>query len=229
MVSMFKKIYSLQQKIYEFKRKSDTGVPIFMIHHVSDDPINEEMNLSIRTTEFKVFINGLLDAGYQFIKPSQLEDSFDRKACMITFDDIFKDAMTNAITYLESINIPYMCFVSPVFIGKEGYIDERELKNLRDSSLCTIGGHGISHKLFRFLTSQEKIEELCRERHEQLLGCEIEDFAFPYGSIYACDSKSIKMAQREYKRVYSTLNCKVTSRDKIWFLPRINLNSKTVY
>ena len=36
---MFKKIYSLQQKIYELKnRKVDIGVPIFMIHHVSDVP-----------------------------------------------------------------------------------------------------------------------------------------------------------------------------------------------
>lgn len=225
---MIKKIYSLQQKIYEFKRRSvDIGVPIFMIHHVSDAPLNEEVNLSIRTTEFKTFINGLMDAGYLFIRPDQLEESFEKKACMITFDDIFKDAFENGISFLEDNHIPYVCFISPSFLGEERYINERELNDLRKSSYCSIGAHGINHRLFRKLTTNEKIEEISREKHELLLGCEIEDFAFPYGSLYACDKTSIKMTNEEYLRVYSTVNYQAT-RNSPYFIPRINLNSKYV-
>lgn len=226
---MFKKIYSLQQKIYELKnRKVDIGVPIFMIHHVSDVPKNEEINLSIRTTEFKTFINGLLDAGYQFIRPNQLEESFENKACMITFDDIFKDALENGISFLEDNHIPYVCFISPGFLGEERYINKSELNGLRKSRYCSIGAHGINHKLFRKLTGNEKLEEISKEKHELLLGCEIEDFAFPYGSLYACDKTSIKMTKEEYLRVYSTLNYQA-SRDSTYFIPRINLNSKYVW
>lgn len=226
---MFKKIYSLQQKIYEFKSRSvDTGVPIFMIHHVSDAPLYEEMNLSIRTTEFKTFIKGLVDAGYQFIRPDQLGESFEKKACMITFDDIFKDALENGISFLEDNHIPYVCFISPGFLGEERYINKSELNGLRKSRYCSIGAHGINHKLFRKLTGNEKLEEISKEKHELLLGCEIEDFAFPYGSLYACDKTSIKMTKEEYLRVYSTLNYQA-SRDSMYFIPRINLNSKYVW
>lgn len=225
---MFKKIYSLQQKIYEFKRRSvDIGVPIFMIHHVSDTSLNEEMNLSIRTAEFKTFINGLVDAGYQFIKPDQLEKSFEKKSCMITFDDIFKDALENGISYLEDNHIPYVCFISPGFLGEEGYIDEAELNELRNSRYCSIGAHGLNHKLFRKLTEDRKKEEISKEKHELLLGCEIEDFAFPFGSIYACDKTSIKIANKEYLRVYSTLNYQAI-RNSMHFIPRINLNAEYV-
>ena len=226
---MFKKIYSLQQKIYEFKSRSvDTGVPIFMIHHVSDAPLYEEMNLSIRTTEFKTFIKGLVDAGYQFIRPDQLGESFEKKACMITFDDIFKDALENGISFLEDNHIPYVCFISPGFLGEERYINKSELNGLRKSRYCSIGAHGINHKLFRKLTGNEKLEEISKEKHELLLGCEIEDFAFPYGSLYACDKTSIKMTKEEYLRVYSTLNYQA-SRDSTYFIPRINLNSKYIW
>ena len=61
----------------------------------------------------------MLDAGYQFIRPNQLEESFENKACMITFDDIFKDALENGISFLEDNHIPYVCFISPGFLGEE--------------------------------------------------------------------------------------------------------------
>lgn len=226
---MFKKIYSLQQKICEFKRRSsDTGLTVFMVHHVSKDPRNEEMNLSIHTTEFKTIINELTDAGYQFVRPSQLEKNFKNKACMITFDDIFKDALENGIPILEDNHIPYVCFISPSFLGKERYINESELNSLRKSIYCSIGAHGINHRLFRKLTTNEKLEEISKEKHEQLLGCEIEDFAFPYGSLYACDNLSIKYARKEYLRVYSSLNYQARFEDLKYFIPRINLNSSFI-
>ena len=215
---MFRKVYSLQQKIYEFKgRSSGVGLPIYMVHHVSDTPLDEEMNLSIRTNEFKAFINELTDEGYQFIRPDQLKRSFEKKSCMITFDDVFKDALENGISYLEDNYIPYVCFISPGFLGEERYIDGDELKELQNSRYCSIGAHGINHKLFRKLTEDRKAEEISKEKHELLLGCEIEDFAFPFGSLYACDKTSIKMANEEYPRVYSTLNYQAT-RNSTYFI-----------
>lgn len=225
---MFRKIYSLQQKICEFKRRNDSGLPIFMIHHVCDSPFDVEKNLSIRTSEFKFFINEMADKGYQFIRPDQIEESLDKKACMITFDDIFKDALENGISYLEDNHIPYVCFISPVFIGEEKYIDRSELIGLQHSTYCTIGAHGLNHRMFRKLAKEEKTEEISKERHELLLGCEIKDFAFPFGSVYACDKESLKIANREYDRVYSTINYRAT-KDSMVFIPRVNLNSELLF
>ena len=229
MQKMIRAFYSLKQKLCEFKRKDvKNGIPIFMVHHVNQYPRPEEANLTIRTDEFKMFIKNLIKNEYCFIKPEQLESSFGKQACMITFDDVCCDAMQNAIPYLEENHIPYVCFISPVFIGKKGYIDRIDLQFLNDSKYCTIGAHGINHKLFRNLTKQQKIEELSRERHEELLGCTIHDFAFPYGSYFACDMQSIIRACKEYRRVYTTLSYKAISDDLYFFLPRINLNSTYV-
>ena len=199
-----------------------------MIHHVNDASQNEGMNLSIRTAELKVFINELIDKGYQFIRPNQLEESFGKKSCMITFDDIFQDALENGISFLEDKHIPYVCFISPGFLGEERYIDITALNSLRNSKYCSIGAHGLNHKLFRKLTKKEKIEEISKEKHEMLLGCEIEDFAFPFGSLYACDSLSVKLARKSYFRVYSTFNYQTRVEDLKSFIPRINLNSSFI-
>ena len=132
------------------------------------------------------------------------------------------------IPILEDNHIPYVCFISPSFLGKERYINESELNSLRKSIYCSIGAHGINHRLFRKLTTNEKLEEISKEKHEQLLGCEIEDFAFPYGSLYACDNLSIKYARKEYLRVYSSLNYQTRFEDLKYFIPRINLNSSFI-
>ena len=226
---MFRKLYSLQQKIFEHSRRTvEDGVPIFMVHHVTNFSIEERSNLSIRTSEFKTFIERLAGEGYCFIRPDQLEQSFGKKTCMITFDDIFKDAFDNGISFLEDNHIPYLCFISPGYLGKEKYIDGIDLKRLQNSSCCTIGAHSINHRLFRELLENEKIKEISNKEHELLLGCEIKDFAFPYGSLYACDSFSVKVARQEYSRVYSTLNFQSIKGDIGGMLPRINLNSEYV-
>lgn len=226
---MYRKLYSLQQKIYEHsRRKTGEGLPIFMVHHVDDFPMEQRMNLSIRTAEFKTFIYCLADEGYHFIKPDQLEESFDKKSCMITFDDIFKDAFDNGISFLEDSHIPYVCFISPGFIGENKYIDETDLNCLRNSSFCTIGAHGLNHKLFRKLSESEKAKEISSKEHELLLGCKINDFAFPFGSLYACDNHSVNLARNEYSRVYSTFNFQTRKGDLRKMIPRINLNSEFV-
>ena len=226
---MIRELYSLRQKIAENRRNSHCvqGVPIFMIHHVNNNSAEGEKNLTIRTSEFETFIDVLEKRGFYFIKPIQLENYLEIKACMITFDDMYKDAMENAIPYLEKKRIPYVCFISQGFIDEVGYVDKNDLERLNTSQLCTIGAHSLHHKLFRFLTKKQKEEELSKREHEHLLGCKIKDFAFPYGSFYACDRESKLLAKKEYQRVYSTLNYCVTEKDSVEFLPRVNLNSNT--
>lgn len=227
---MVRKIYSLQQKIHEFIRNAGgkDGIPIFMVHHVNENAAENEKNLTIGTKEFRDFINVLIDNNYKFLRPEEIERSFGSKSCMVTFDDVCKDAIENGIPFLEEKKIPYVCFVSPGFVDQEGYLNSNDLIILRNSGLCTIGAHSLHHKIFRNLAEQEKQEELAKSEHEILLDCQIKDFAFPYGSVYACDRASIKLAKKEYTRVYSTLNCNMCENDLTRLFPRINLNSQCI-
>lgn len=224
---MFKIIYSIQQKCMEFigRHRNGESMPIYMFHHITDYPKDNEKRLNIKVNEFISFINSLKSDGVKFVAPFVLNQSFGQNKCILTFDDGHKDAFLNAIPVLEMKKIPYIYFVSPGFVGKEGYISKNDLLFLKASKFCTLGAHGLNHRAFRFLSRQDKAYELSRRKHEIVLGCNIEDFAFPYGSLYAVDNQSICMARKEYKRVYSTFNYRANVTDNNTLFPRISITS----
>lgn len=198
-----------------------------MVHHVSKHSVVGSENLTIDKDVFFRFIERLVSEEVRFLTPDQIDFSESGKRCLLTFDDVCNDAWENAFDFLEKKEIPYVCFVTPSFVGKQGYISKDALRSLVDSRFCTVGAHGIHHKMFRQLSDSEKKAEMSKSEHEKLLGCVINDFAFPFGSIFACDKKSIQLANQSYSRVYSTMNCRAKTCTDIRFIPRINLN--TVY
>lgn len=228
---MYKKIYSIRQKIVEYYGKRKGGnVFIYMFHCVTDTIDHKKRNISITPNQFKKFINRKIGEGMEFISISQLRElDCNQVYGILTFDDIYMSAYENAIPYLESNDIPFTCFVSPGLVGKSSYIGKGELDQLKKSVVCTIGGHGLHHKLFRTLSSADKKSELSREEHEKLLNCSVNCFAFPYGSIYACDSEAKSMASKEYSFCFSTLNFSFKSEDihkYFSFMPRINVSNR---
>jgi len=227
---MSRYIYSIEQKTVELLRQypREPSLSIYMLHHVTDAVDESKRNLSITTDEFVRFISKKLDDGFVFISSENIQNSFNTKSCLLTFDDVCKDAYENALPELEKRAIPYLCFISPSFIGLDGYLSEYDVAHLRKSNFCTVGAHSLNHGLFRYMNITQKKIELSKEAHEEQLGCSINDFAFPYGSLYACDKESRQLASNEYQRVYSTINCKAIRRYGMGFLPRINLNSENV-
>jgi peptidoglycan/xylan/chitin deacetylase (PgdA/CDA1 family) len=106
----------------------------------------------------------------------------------ITFDDGFRDNLSVALPILEQFQLPMTLFVSPGFIGQEGYLSTEELREISRHPLVTIGAHGLWHRHFTQLSNVEARHELVESRRllTNITGETIRYMAWPYGE---CDER----------------------------------------
>jgi peptidoglycan/xylan/chitin deacetylase (PgdA/CDA1 family) len=143
----------------------------------------------------------------------------------LTFDDVFSDVFSNAYPVLVKLGIPFTLFVSTGLLDSPGYITSSELKIMSKDPLCTVGSHTVNH--VRLRTSERSLEEIenSKKELEKILGKEIQLFAYPYGSIFACSRKNIREAKKAgYRAAFSTIRGFVPfiTKRKRFFLPRFN-------
>ncbi len=101
----------------------------------------------------------------------------------ITFDDGFRDNLTVALPLLEKYQLPMTLFVTPGFVGREGYLSVDELLQISKHPLVTIGAHGLWHRHFTRLTLDEARFELTESRRllGEMTGGPVDLMAWPYG------------------------------------------------
>ena len=145
----------------------------------------------------------------------------------ITFDDVHKSVITNAIPILRECSIPYVLFVAVEFIDKEGYISTTDLEQLKSDPLCTIGSHAVHHRKYRFYP-----KEFYKEIKESASKLNARMFAFPYGSLYAVSRQNIEVLRNSnlYSCSFSTISSYLTDENILerWMIPRISINDKVV-
>ena len=101
----------------------------------------------------------------------------------ITFDDGFRDNLTVALPLLEKFRLPMTLFVTPGFVGRDGYLAKEELREISSHPLVTIGAHGLEHRHFTLLSKEEAQFELLESRRqlESITGKVVDLMAWPYG------------------------------------------------
>lgn len=145
----------------------------------------------------------------------------------LTFDDVDASVYTNAWPLLRQRGVPFTLFVNTGLLDREGYITTRQLREMARSGLCTVGSHGRSHGFFRHLDTDARLADLtCSKRTlEEATGRKVTLYAFPYGSVHACGTRTPRLAATVYSYAFSTLSAPITRarcrRD--WFLPRVNI------
>jgi peptidoglycan/xylan/chitin deacetylase (PgdA/CDA1 family) len=134
----------------------------------------------------------------------------------ITFDDVFKGVLENAIPELENRGIPATLFVPTGFIGKRpgwairpGTKDQvetlptgSELKQI-SQELFSFGSHTVSHPRLTDISLEQVERELedSKQTLEELFGQEIGLLSFPHG---AANEWVIQRTQSiGYKRVFT--------------------------
>jgi peptidoglycan/xylan/chitin deacetylase (PgdA/CDA1 family) len=105
------------------------------------------------------------------------------RSVAITFDDGFRDNLTVALPLLEKFQLPMTLFVTAGFLGREPYLSESDLREISAHPLITIGAHGLWHRHFNRLTSDEARFELTESRRllAGVTGKTVDLLAWPYG------------------------------------------------
>jgi peptidoglycan/xylan/chitin deacetylase (PgdA/CDA1 family) len=112
-----------------------------------------------------------------------LRTSPRRGVVAITFDDGYRDNLTVALPLLEKFQLPMTLFVTAGFLGRDSFLSEPELRKLSKHPLVTIGAHGLWHRHFNRLTSDEARFELTESRRllAGITGKPVDLLAWPYG------------------------------------------------
>lgn len=194
---------------------------VFMIHSVGG---NGNYEYDISREEFEQFLCKIKN--YPIIRLEEWESY--NNFIVLTADDVHESFYRNAFPLLKKYRIPFTIFVSTSLIDTKGYISSNQLIEMSMCELCTIGSHGHSHSMYKKFTKDTALHdlEMSKKRLLEVTGRDIQLYAYPYGSYFACGYNNKRSVQQVYKYGFGTIKCPIT-RPLIfskYFLPRINVD-----
>lgn len=195
-----------------------------MLHEISESGAE----FSISESELELFLSSL--DREKVINLSEWESKSDFIA--ITIDDVPENFYHFGFPLFKKYNIPFTIFVSTSLLDTPDFITTDQLKEMSQCELCTVGSHGTLHEFYKGFGRDEKILflENSKKALSNIYQREIELFAFPYGSVYACGLKNKKLVAKFYKYGFGTIASKITEKSFFpkYFLPRVNLTSEVI-
>ncbi|RLF26081.1 MAG: hypothetical protein DRN05_07530 [Thermoplasmata archaeon] len=143
----------------------------------------------------------------------------------ITFDDGFRDFLTNVFPVLTHLGVPATLFAPSDFVGLgrgealefartcigipgEVGLKASDLRFLANSRLVTIGAHGKSHTDLAREPSMDSVRaEIAGAKRdlEAIIGREVKYFAYPFGNRWNCDSRCFEVLDESGYRMAFTI------------------------
>lgn len=155
-------------------------------------------------------------------------------AVALTFDDGFRNFVTQAAPVLESYRFPATVFAVSGYCGKRNdwpsqtqgnipsldLMDWRELRSVASSRIA-IGAHTVTHPWLSRLPEREVEQELriCQAEIEHRMGCKADTFAYPYGDWNAAVAR---MAAPHFRIACTTTLAPVIGGSDLLAVPRID-------
>ena len=208
-----------------------TYVPILLYHYIriNPNPLDRVgFGLSTTPTMFRSEMQYLADQGFHVISLHEavlaIKDhtGLPSRPVVLTFDDGYSDFFTTAVPILRSHGFTATDFVISGRMGLNGFMTPNQVV-ASDAMGFTIGAHTVDHLGLASLSSARAIWELQQSKRllESLLGHQVADFAYPYGSFNAFDAME---AQRlGFETAVSTLYGSVHSAAQLFELSRIRM------
>lgn len=222
---MIKRLYYiLVQRLYVLKnRNKPCQGKVYMFHDVSD----EKDTYSISTDNFKMMINHFCSKK-KIVDIETLITEKNKDNVVITFDDAYESVYRNAYPFLKEKGVPYYVFMCDEFLDKDNYLKKEMLKEMLSESKCIVGSHGMKHELSRFISDNDLERNLkeSKRKLEKDFDIDVDAFAFPYGSIYACSKENIETAKKIFDHVFMTYSLPY-NEEYGNIIPRININDSS--
>lgn len=201
-----------------------SGIPVLNYHLITENKINA---LSITPQEFDEQMAYLYKNGYTTISPDQLLDYVQNNKelpdnpILITFDDGYRDAYTEAYPILKKYNFIATIFLITDYVGNsERYLTWDQVKEM-DKNGFTFGSHTLSHVSLSDITNEAAAYQLTKSREaiEWRLKKPVKYFAHPGGFYNQATSQLLKDAN--YRGAFTVNFGKVTTNSDVFALKRI--------
>ena len=155
------------------------------MYHRFDE--NKYPSTNIKMYVFEEQIEIIKNLNYNFYNPGELEENFntpkEEKKILITIDDAFSSFYEIAWPYLKKNKIPFILFVSTEIVGKNGYMNWKQIKEVENEPYAFIGNHSHSHDYlvnFKKENFKEDIDKASKIFIDKL-GYNPIFFSYPFG------------------------------------------------
>lgn len=220
----------ISDKLSDSTSSANLRIPILMYHYVeyvSDPGDSIRKSLNIVPFVFQNQIKTLVEAGYNFITPSELAEMIDGRAeipprpIVLSFDDGYQDFYQNVFPVLKKYNIKSVNYVIAGFIDKPNFMYSWQVREIATSGAVEIGSHTVNHIALRGEKRAKAEFEIFKSKEilEKLIGQPVISFAYPSGSFDLQAEELVKKAG--YKTAVSTVPGIMATDQNKFFLYRI--------
>ena len=204
----------------------DKGLVSLIYHRFNESKYpstNIQMDIFIKQ------ISIINENNYNYYNPKNFDiffNNFDeKKKILITIDDAFSSFYENAWPYLKENKIPFILFVSTEPIGKYGYMNWDQVKEIEKEDFAFIGNHSHSHEYlvdYEFNDFKKDIDQSI-EIFKQKLGYNPIFFSYPFGE-YSLEQKNY--IKQKFKYAFGQHSGVIDLTKDKFELPRFPINEK---
>ena len=219
------------------------SIPILMYHSISEMPKGTIMRgLHVPPKRFALQMKLLKLLGYKGLSINELQPYLTGektgKVVGLTFDDGYKNNVTNALPILEKNNFSATCYLVSQNVGginhwdldkgipENPLMDENDVKQWINGGM-EIGSHTQNHVRLAESDIEIATKEIMQSRLdlENQFNCTINHFCYPYGSH---NDEIIEITKDAGYRTATTVNRgRAKSGDNLFTLPRVSITHRT--
>jgi peptidoglycan/xylan/chitin deacetylase (PgdA/CDA1 family) len=163
-------------------------VPVLMYHAIDNNDKTTKLSVSpegfARQMEFLHKHHYNVVGFDKVVSYMQKKEKVPPRTVAITFDDGLYNNYANAYPVLKKYGIPATMFIIIKKIGQPGYMGWKEIKEMADSGVITIGSHTVSHLWLPAMGTKELVYELqaSKEVLENNTGKKVDILCYPIGA-----------------------------------------------
>ena len=178
---------------------------------------------------FKKQIEIIKRNNFEFFDPKNFSEEFNKvktdKKILITIDDAFLSFYENAWPFLKENQIPFILFTSTDFIGKKGYMNIDQLREVEKESFAYLGNHSHMHEYMVTFDFNKFTNDIDRsiEIFNDLFNYNPIFFSYPFGE-YSLEQKNYISSKFEY--AFGQHSGVIDLNKDRYELPRFPINEK---
>ena len=178
---------------------------------------------------FKKQIEIIKRNNFEFFDPKNFSEEFKKvktdKKILITIDDAFLSFYENAWPFLKENQIPFILFTSTDFIGKKGYMNIDQLREVEKESFAYLGNHSHMHEYMVTFDFNKFTNDIDRsiEIFNNLFNYSPIFFSYPFGE-YSLEQKNYISSKFEY--AFGQHSGVIDLNKDPYELPRFPINEK---
>tara|TARA_B100000035_G_scaffold16303_1_gene13155 strand:- start:183 stop:1238 length:1056 start_codon:yes stop_codon:yes gene_type:complete len=222
-------LFLLQTVVYATEKQyhhNEQGILSLMYHRFDE---NKYPSTNIKMDVFKKQIEIIKRNNFEFFDPKNFSEEFNKvktdKKILITIDDAFLSFYENAWPFLKENQIPFILFTSTNFIGKKGYMNIDQLREVEKESFAYLGNHSHMHEYMVTFDFNKFTNDIDRsiEIFNNLFNYNPIFFSYPFGE-YSLEQKNYISSKFEY--AFGQHSGVIDLNKDPYELPRFPINEK---